>query len=97
MSDTIQGTFVVTGRVQGVGLRWWICSRALDLGLVGHARNAADGSVEVAAQGERAAVEQLRAELAEQPSSRRRPGWVESVSDIVWGEPRHDVSGFLAR
>ena len=32
-------TVTVRGRVQGVGFRWWTRARALELGLVGHARN----------------------------------------------------------
>ncbi|MBV9096744.1 MAG: acylphosphatase, partial [Frankiaceae bacterium] len=49
----------ITGRVQGVGMRWWIRSRALELGLAGWARNTDDGRVEVVAEGERAAAEAL--------------------------------------
>ena len=44
-------TMFVRGAVQGVGFRWWTRARALELGLVGHARNTADGRVEVVAQG----------------------------------------------
>lgn len=49
MSSTARATFFVRGRVQGVGFRWWTRSRALELGLVGHARNMDDGRVEVVA------------------------------------------------
>jgi len=41
----------VEGRVQGVGFRWWVRSRALELGLVGFAENLADGRVKVVAEG----------------------------------------------
>jgi acylphosphatase len=37
----------VEGRVQGVGFRWWVRSRALELGLTGFAENLADGRVKV--------------------------------------------------
>ena len=36
-------TAFVHGSVQGVGFRWWTRSRALELGLAGHATNMADG------------------------------------------------------
>src|SRR5699024_6983579 len=41
----------VRGRVQGVGFRWWVRARALELGLTGAATNLADGRVEVVAEG----------------------------------------------
>ena len=44
-------TIFVRGRVQGVGFRWWSRARALELGLVGFARNMADGRVEICAHG----------------------------------------------
>src|SRR6202008_3076109 len=39
------------GRVQGVGFRWWVRSRALELGLVGWAETLADGRVKGVAEG----------------------------------------------
>lgn len=83
-------TASVRGRVQGVGFRWWVRARALELGLVGTATNREDGQVEVVAQGERAACEQLLA-LLEAPGT---PGRVEHVGHW-WGEPRPDLSGFV--
>jgi acylphosphatase len=43
--------YLVRGRVQGVGFRWWARSRARELGIAGSVRNAEDGSVEVLARG----------------------------------------------
>lgn len=59
--------FRVTGRVQGVGYRWWARALAARLGLVGTVRNAADGSVEVQARGSDAALADLERHLAEGP------------------------------
>ena len=42
-----RATIFVQGRVQGVGFRWWVRARALELGLTGFARNLVDGRVEV--------------------------------------------------
>lgn len=91
-----KATIFVRGRVQGVGFRWWTRARALELGLVGFARNMADGRVEVCAQGERAAIEALQALLTEFPSSAGRPGRVESTT-TQWGDPREDLTGFRER
>jgi acylphosphatase len=55
----------VTGRVQGVFYRASCGRKAESLGVTGYARNLADGSVEVLACGEAAAVAQLIAWLWE--------------------------------
>ena len=47
---------IVRGRVQGVGFRYATVSEARRLGLAGWARNAPDGSVEILAEGDPAAV-----------------------------------------
>lgn len=49
----------MSGRVQGVFFRASTRARAQSLGVVGHARNLPDGSVEVLACGEEAAVDEL--------------------------------------
>jgi acylphosphatase len=51
---------LVSGRVQGVFFRASTQREAQRLGLTGHAHNLPDGTVEVLACGEPAAVEQLR-------------------------------------
>ena len=48
---------VVSGRVQGVFYRATAAERARELGIRGHARNLADGRVEVLACGERDSVD----------------------------------------
>ncbi len=63
--------FRVTGRVQGVFFRAATRERALALGLTGHACNRDDGSVEVLACGEPAALEALRQWLHEGPPAAR--------------------------
>ena len=51
--EAVRVTAWVHGRVQGVGFRWWVRARALELGLVGCAANLDDGRVEVVAEGPR--------------------------------------------
>ena len=95
--EVVRATVFVRGRVQGVGFRWWTRARALELGLVGHARNTDDRRVEVVAQGRRVDVAHLVRLLGEEPSSSRRPGRVTSVSEPQISAPRDDVTGFVER
>jgi acylphosphatase len=49
----------VTGRVQGVGFRYFVMTSANQLGLNGWVRNRRDGSVEVVAEGEVELIKKL--------------------------------------
>ena len=59
--------FVITGRVQGVGFRWYTMRKARSLGLAGWVRNLRDGSVEVWAEGDPAMLDALESELSAGP------------------------------
>jgi acylphosphatase len=61
----------VSGRVQGIWFRGWTREQALQLGLAGFAKNLADGSVEVLAEGPRGALDALEAACRRGPSSAR--------------------------
>lgn len=84
-------TVWVHGHVQGVGFRWWTRSRALELGLAGHAANLSDGRVEVVAEGPRDVCEQLLTALR----SGCTPGQVKRVTER-FGDAR-GVIGFVER
>lgn len=73
---------IVRGLVQGVGFRWSAGREADALGLSGHARNLADGSVEVEIEGPDAAVERMTDWLAQGPSHAR----VDAVEVTELGE-----------
>jgi acylphosphatase len=53
----------VSGRVQGVGFRWWVRARALEIGLTGFAENLEDGRVKVVAEGPEDRCRQLLGRL----------------------------------
>ena len=93
----VRATVAVRGRVQGVGFRWWTRSRALELGLAGHARNTDDGRVEVVLQGPRGVVDAMVSLLGERPSTTGRPGEVVSVSTPLLSDARPEVTGFVER
>ena len=89
--DRVRLTAWVHGHVQGVGMRWWIRSRALELDLAGWARNLGDGRVEVVAEGPRSAAEQLLGAI-------RGPGTPGRVTGVTerWSESS-ELSGFVER
>jgi acylphosphatase len=60
--------YVVRGRVQGVGYRYFVLGLADRLDVRGFARNVPDGSVEVVAEGSEASLAELEARLREGPS-----------------------------
>src|SRR4051794_12086895 len=51
--------YLVTGRVQGVGFRYFTRAEAMREGLHGWVRNAADGGVEITAEGDREALDRF--------------------------------------
>lgn len=61
----------VTGRVQGVGFRWWTRSLATRLGVTGTVRNMPDGAVVVHARGTEAQLASLHVELGRGPFGSR--------------------------
>jgi acylphosphatase len=71
----------ISGRVQGVGFRWFVREEARRLGLSGWVTNLAGGGVEVAAGGEPSSLERLRRALQVGPSGAQ----VERVEDVPAG------------
>ena len=59
--------WLIAGRVQGVGFRWFVLRQAESLGLRGWAANLPDGRVEVVAKGSVAQLVQLDAQLRSGP------------------------------
>lgn len=90
VSAAVRMTARVSGFVQGVGYRWFVRREAARLGLSGSAVNAPDGSVDVIAEGPRAACEAL---VDLMRGEAHAPGRVERVT-VEWGEPR-GLRGFV--
>ncbi len=64
----------ISGRVQGVGFRWFVREEARRLGVSGWVTNLTSGDVEVKAAGERSSIDRLRQALAVGPSGARVAG-----------------------
>ena len=80
--------FVVSGRVQGVWFRASTREQAERLGIRGHALNLPDGSVEVVACGESAALNELATWLRHGPERAR----VDTLTAEILDE--QDIQGF---
>lgn len=93
--ENVRLTAWVRGRVQGVGFRWWVRSRALELGLAGSATNLSDGRVEVVAEGPRGRCRDLL-DLLGGDAGAGRPGKVTGVTER-WSDPRGEAAGFVER
>ncbi|HKW19051.1 MAG TPA: acylphosphatase [Terriglobales bacterium] len=63
--------YIVRGRVQGVGFRWFVEREARALGVAGWVRNRADGTVEVLAMGTREQLSNLHSRLRQGPRASR--------------------------
>lgn len=86
---TVAKRFIVRGRVQGVGFRWFVEREAHMLGITGWVRNNHDGSVEVLAQGTRDQLSGLHSRLREGPRAARVDG-----VDISDAAPVDGISSF---
>jgi len=73
----IARTYVISGRVQGVGFRYFAERVANQLGIRGYVKNLSTGSVEVYAIGDENSLERLKRYLEEGPRSAR----VEAVDE----------------
>jgi acylphosphatase len=85
--------FLVRGRVQGVGFRWFVEREAHILGIAGWVRNNADGSVEVLAQGTRDQLSGVRSRLREGPRAARVDNVEESEANPSAGMTSFRIEG----
>ena len=70
-SPSLARRFLVRGRVQGVGFRWFVEYEANMLRIAGWVRNNPDGTVEILAQGTREQLAGLHSRLREGPRAAR--------------------------
>lgn len=82
----------VRGRVQGVGFRYIVLRRALDLELVGWVANGLDGSMRCVAEGPRPALEALLETLEAGPA-----GAIVNRVSTAWAPATGAFSSFEIR
>jgi acylphosphatase len=73
--------FLIRGRVQGVGFRWFVHREASELDLHGWVRNTEDGDVEVVAAGTAEDLAELRTALRRGPRGSRVDRLIEHYLD----------------
>ena len=85
-------TFLIGGRVQGVGFRMFAQEMAMIEGVHGFVRNLADGRVEAFAEGDQESVDRLELKLRRGPRGAR----VETFK-VEPAAPTHRATGFAIR
>ena len=89
LEDTLTVNMKITGKVQGVGFRFFVQQQAQKLGINGWVSNKSNGDVEALAQGEKADLEQFIAKIKEGPSFSR----IDNVN-LEWMNKGEQYFGF---
>ncbi len=84
--------YLITGRVQGVGFRYFVHRAAAVEGLHGWVRNLPDGRVEIQAEGDREALDRFERQVLQGPPRSR----VDDMDTTDVGATGHDT-GFSIR
>lgn len=81
----------VSGRVQGVGYRYYAAHVARELGVVGTVRNTQDGGIEAVAEAEEASLHEFLKSLRHGPHAAE-------VTEVAtaWGEATGEFAEFAA-
>ena len=88
-TDAAAVIVLVSGRVQGVGFRYFIFRAGVAGGLTGWVRNLENGTVEARAEGSRASIERWLLALKKGPSL----SLVENLA-VTWLGPTHGFAHF---
>lgn len=84
--------FLIGGRVQGVGFRFFAEEAAAREGVHGYVRNLSDGRVEAFVEGDQEAVDRIERNLRRGPAGAR----IEHF-EVEPAPPTHRATGFLIR
>ena len=89
--ERVAKRYLISGRVQGVGFRFFAEDWANQLGICGYAKNLWDGGVEVYAIGSPAVLEEFKRCLAEGPRSARVANLEESDEPLDKSYNRFEI------
>lgn len=78
----VERGFLLKGRVQGVGFRWWTRKTAEELGVVGTVKNLPDGTVEVMARADQPTMDRFAYKLRQGPPVARVADMQEIASKL---------------
>ena len=92
-SEKLARRYLVRGRVQGVGFRWYVEREAHTLGIAGWVRNNPDSSVEVLAIGTTAQLNALQSKLRQGPRAARVDNVEEFEAQPVAGLNKFRIEG----
>ncbi|MGA2695044.1 MAG: acylphosphatase [Terriglobales bacterium] len=91
--QTLARRYLVRGRVQGVGFRWFVEREAYTLGISGWVRNNPDSSVEVLAMGTTAQLDALQSKLRQGPRAARVDHIEEFDVQLIAGLSKFRIEG----
>ena len=91
--EIIAKRYTVSGRVQGVGFRFFVERCANQLGIRGYVKNTWEGKVEVYAMADKLSLEELKRQLAEGPRSARVSQVEEADEDVDKRYTRFVIEG----
>jgi acylphosphatase len=89
MKDLIARKYVISGRVQGVGFRYFAQRAARELGVTGWARNLDDGRVEVHANGVVKVLDEFEGRLRKGPMGSDVRGFEMVEAGVIGGSGFH--------
>lgn len=91
MAETVRGTALFSGYVQGVGFRFTTRRVAAGFAVTGYVRNLSSGEVEVVAEGTRPEIEAFLDAVG------KTMGTCVNDVDVRWSAPTAEFSGFSVR
>lgn len=92
MTDDVRLEATARGRVQGVGFRYFVLRRGMELGVTGWVANESDGSVRCVVEGPRGDLEALLETIERGPAGAQ----VEGLK-ATWGEATGTLRDFGIR